>query len=385
MSSHSSGAEAAKTGSHFAHLVSPPVLGLKRYVPGKPIEELQREKGLARIVKLASNENPLGPSPAGVAAYEAEGRRLHRYPDGYGLVLKQALARRWGVGVENVVLGNGSSEILEMVVRLVVRPGRKVIVPSPSFSIYEITTHAQGGLLVPVPLRDHAVDLRAIGDAVDGDTALVVLGNPNNPTGTIFRRREWERFLSALSPGVTVLLDEAYAEFAADPDFPAGREYLDEARPLVVARTFSKAQGLAGLRIGYGLAPRELVDYMNRLRMPFNANGPAQAAAAAALADEGHLEETCRLNRRGLERLARLFDSLGLPHVPSQANFVLVRVGPADRLFELLLDRGVIVRSAAGFGLPEWIRVSVGLPEELDLFAEAFREVLAIVAAGGDR
>lgn len=365
----------------FATLVSPPVLSLRRYVPGKPIEELQREKGLSRVVKLASNENPLGPSPAGVAAYEAEGRRLHRYPDGYGLALKQAVARRWGLTPEHVILGNGSSEILEMVVRLVVRPGRKVVVPSPSFSIYDITTHAQGGSVVSVPLRDHAVDLPAMAAATGADTALVILGNPNNPTGTIFRRGEWERFLAALPAGVTVLLDEAYAEFCDDPEFPEGRAYLAEDRPLVVARTFSKAQGLAGLRIGYGLAPRELVDYMNRLRLPFNANSPAQAAAAAALADAGHLEATCRLNREGLAFLARLFDGLGVPYLPSHANFVLARVGSGDRVFERLLDRGVIVRSAASFGLPEWIRVSVGLPEELELFAEALGEVLP--RAGG--
>ncbi|MBI5016979.1 MAG: histidinol-phosphate transaminase [Deltaproteobacteria bacterium] len=375
-----SGAVSAAGCTLFGHLVSPRVLDLKSYVPGKPIEELQREKGLQRVVKLASNENPLGPSPAGAAAYQAEAARLHRYPDGYGLVLKQALARHWGVGVDQVVLGNGSSEILEMVVRLVVRPGRTVVVASPSFSIYEITTHAQGGAMVSVPLRDHVVDLEAVRAAVDGDTALVILANPNNPTGTVFRRKAWERFLTELPEGVTVLLDEAYTEFVSDPDVPVGRNYLDESRPLVVARTFSKAYGLAGLRIGYGLAPRELVDYMNRLRLPFNANGPAQAAAAAALSDEGHLTATARVNREGLERLGRLFDSLGVTYLPSQANFVLARVGPADWVFEALLNRGVIVRSAASFGLPEWIRVSVGLPEELDLFAEAFRDVLAGVA-----
>jgi histidinol-phosphate aminotransferase len=366
----------------FSRLVSPHVLELKSYVPGKPIEELQREKGLSRIVKLASNENPLGPSPAGLAAFEAEGRRLHLYPDGYGFELKQTICRHWRTTPDQVVLGNGSSEIIEMAVRLFVRPGRNVVVASPSFSIYEITAHAQGGGVVRVPLRDYVVDLEGVLAAVDESTALVILGNPNNPTGTIFRKPEWERFLARLPVSVGVLLDEAYAEYAADPGFPVGREYLDEGRPLVVARTFSKAYGLAALRIGYGLAPRELVGYMNRLRLPFNANAPAQAAAAAALGDEAHLEASRGVNRKGLERLGAFFDSLRLPYLASQANFVLARVGPADRIFEALLDRGVIVRSASSFGLPEWIRVTVGLPEELDHFEDALRAVSSLLDPG---
>ncbi len=359
----------------FAGVVSPQVLDLKPYVPGKPIDELRRERGLTRIVKLASNENPLGPSPAGAAALEAEVARLHRYPDGYGFALKQALAARWAVAPENVVLGNGSSEILEMVVRLLVRPGRGVVVASPSFSIYEITAKAQGGPIRRVPLRDNGVDLDAVLAAVDADTGLVTLGNPNNPTGTIFRRPEWERFLAALPAGVGVLLDEAYAEYAEDPAFPVGREYLAEDRLLVVARTFSKAYGLAALRIGYGLAPRRLVDYMNRLRLPFNANGPAQAAAAAAVGDEEHVARSREVNRRGLERLTRFFRDRGVETVESHANFLLARVGDGDRWFEALLAHGVIARSTRSFGLPEWLRITVGTAEELEVFEAAFDRV----------
>ena len=368
-------------GDLFARAVSPQVLDLKPYVPGKPIEELRRERGLSSIVKLASNENPLGPSPAAVAALEAELAGLHRYPDGYGFALKQVLARRWAVAPENLVLGNGSSEILEMAVRLLVRPGKSVVLASPSFGIYELAARAQGGAVRRVPLRDHAVDLEAVAAAATADTALVILGNPNNPTGTIFRRPEWERFLAGMPPGVGILLDEAYAEYAEDPGFPAGRDYLEEDRILVVARTFSKAHGLAALRIGYGLAPRRLVDYMNRLRLPFNANGPAQAAAAAAADDDDHLERSRRVNRQGLERLARFFAERGVPAVPSQANFLLARVGDGDRCFEALLDHGVIVRSTRSFGMPEWIRVTVGTPEELDRFEAAFDRVAE--AAGG--
>ncbi|GAB4262203.1 MAG: histidinol-phosphate transaminase [Deferrisomatales bacterium] len=359
----------------FQTLVSPQVLELRPYVPGKPIEEVQRERGIERVVKLASNENPLGPPSAAVAALEEVSHRLHLYPDGYGYALKEVLARRWGVGMDNLILGNGSSEIIEMVVRLLVRPGKTAVVASPSFSIYHLTVRAQGGTVREVPLTDLAVDLEGVRRAVDDDTALVILGNPNNPTGTVFARKEWERFLDRLPPGVGVLLDEAYAEYAEGRDFPVGRDYLDEKRPLVVARTFSKAYGLAALRIGYGLGPRGLVDYLNRLRLPFNANAAAQAAAAAALGDEAHLRRSVRLNRRGRERLYRFFRQQGLAYVPSQANFVLARVGEADRVAEALLDRGVIVRSAASFGLPEWIRVTVGTDEELDTFEAAFAAV----------
>jgi histidinol-phosphate aminotransferase len=366
---------APQGGDLFERVVSPHVLDLNPYVPGKPIEELRRERGLSRIVKLASNENPLGPSPAAVAALEGEVARLHRYPDGYGFALKEALARRWAVAPENLVLGNGSSEILEMVVRLLVREGRGVVVASPSFSIYELTAKAQGGAIRRVPLRDHAVDLEGVREAVDPDTGLVILGNPNNPTGTIFRRQDWERFLAALPADVGVLLDEAYAEYADDPDFPVGRDYLDEERMLVAVRTFSKAYGLAALRIGYGIAPRRLVDYMNRLRLPFNANGPAQTAAAAAVDDDEHVERSREVNRQGLDRLTRFFRGRGVEVVPSQANFLLARVGDGDRCFEALLGHGVIVRSTRSFGMPAWIRVTVGTDVELEAFEAAFARV----------
>lgn len=359
----------------LARLVNPCVLQLSAYVPGKPIEELQREKGLARVVKLASNENPLGPSPAGVAAYRAAAEKLHLYPDGYGFELKVALARRWDLAPENVVLGNGSSEIIEMMVRLFVRPGTPVVVASPSFSIYEITAQAQGGRVVRVPLRDHCVDLEAVRAAVGDGPALVVLGNPNNPTGTVFGRLAWERFLEFLPPTAAVLLDEAYAEYADGSDLVVGRDFLAEDRALVVARTFSKAYGLAALRLGYGLAPRSLVDCMNRLRLPFNASGPAQAAGLAALADVEHLARSARENRAGLVRLERFFRARGIEVVPSQANFLVARVGEGDRVFRALLDHGVIVRSAASFGMPEWIRVTVGTAEELAVFEGAFEVV----------
>lgn len=368
----------------FRELVSPTVLGIEPYKPGKPIEELQREKSLSRIIKLASNENPLGAPEAAaeaVARLAREGK-LHLYPDGFGFALKTALAKRWGVGLERIALGNGSSEIIEMTVRLFARPGTKTLLASPSFSIYEIAVTAQGAVPVNVPLKDHTVDLDAIAAAVDERTTLVILGNPNNPTGTIFRRAAWEKFYHNLPPHVVVLLDEAYAEYAEDPDFPEGAAFLDEGRPLVVARTFSKAYGIAALRLGYALAPAEIVDYMNRLRLPFNANAAAQAAGLAALADGAHLARSLALNREGRERLCRFFSSRGMDVVPSQANFVLAKVGDGDLFFKNLLDRGVIVRSAAGFGMPEWVRITVGLPEELDFFEEQAGPVLSQMGKG---
>jgi histidinol-phosphate aminotransferase len=370
---------------HLPFDLNDTVAAITPYEPGKPIEELERELGLKETIKLASNENPLGPSPAAAAAIEGCVPHLHRYPDGYGFELKSALAERWRVDVENVVLGNGSSEILEMAVRLLVPPGGAVVVASPSFSIYEITARAQGGEVRRVPLVDHAVDLDGVLAAVDDATTLVILGNPNNPTGTAFRRRPWEAFLAALPRRVGVVLDEAYAEYATAPDFPEGREYLDETRPLLVVRTFSKAYGLAALRIGYGLAPRGLVDYTNRLRLPFNANGPAQAAALAALADLDHVRRSREVNREGLERLYRFCAEQGLEAVPSEANFVLIKVPRAGEMAEALLDHGVIVRWTASFGMPEWLRVTVGTAPELARFEEAFLQVRGRLGAECDR
>lgn len=361
--------------NRFAALVSGDVMKIEPYRPGKPIEELKREKGLSRIIKLASNESPLGPSQAVQEAVAGCCGRLNRYPDGYGYELKGALAKLWDVSPAQIVLGNGSSEIIEMMVRLFVRQGSKVVLASPSFSIYEITTLAQGGYVAHVGLKDNAIDLDAVALEVDPHTSLVILGNPNNPTGTVFARAEWERFLSRIPANVPVLLDEAYAEFV-DPELAFnGRDYVTDERPLVAARTFSKAYGLAALRLGYAIAPEEIVDYMNRLRLPFNANGAAQTAALAALGDADHLKRVVEVTRAGRERLARFFRECGVEYIPSQANYVTANVGDGDAFFAALLDEGVIIRSMRGFGMAEWVRVTVGLPGELDVFEAAFLKV----------
>lgn len=363
--------------NRFAALVSGDVMKIEPYKPGKPIEELKRERGLSRIIKLASNESPLGPSQIVQEAISGYCGKLNRYPDGYGFELKSALARLWDVPLERIVLGNGSSEIIEMMVRLFVRPGSKVVLASPSFSIYEITTLAQGGYVANVPLTDHAVDLSAVALEVDPHTSLVILGNPNNPTGTVFSRGEWELFLSRIPSNVPILLDEAYAEFV-DPEVAfAGRDYVSDERPIVAARTFSKAYGLAALRLGYAFAPAEIVDYMNRLRLPFNANGAAQIAATAAVGDTEHLKKVVELTRGGRARIERFFKERGVEYIPSQANYVTANVGNGDRFFDAMLDEGVIIRSMKGFGMPEWVRITVGMPGELDVFEAAFMKVAA--------
>ncbi len=367
----------SSTEGRFRSLVSPGILKIEPYKPGKPVEELRRERGIEKIYKLASNENPFGASAGAVKALEEVGGTLNRYPDGFGYELKSELAARWGVGMEQLVLGNGSSEIIEMMVRLFVDEGRNIVTADPSFSIYEIVATAQGGSVKRVALDEgNRVDLDAVLAAIDADTSLVILGNPNNPTGDAFTKGEWERFLGGFPKGVALLLDEAYAEYADGGDFPVGRDYVNDERPLVVVRTFSKVHGLAALRIGYAIAPAEIVDYMNRLRLPFNANKAAQVAALAALRDVAHLENSVEMNRRGRERLQKFFGRLGVEFVPSQANFVLAKVGNGDEFFEALLDEGVIVRSTSGFGLKEWIRVTVGTDEELGAFETAFENIL---------
>jgi histidinol-phosphate aminotransferase len=359
----------------FTSLCAPEILGIKPYKPGKTIEELARERNIARIVKLASNENPLGSSPGASKALVAQSDNLHRYPDGGGFELKSALARKFSVSIDQLALGNGSSEIIEMMVRLFVRPGKKVVLASPSFSIYSITVEAQGGEVVNVPLRNHAIDLEGVSKAVDADTSLIILGTPNNPTGKIFERKEWEAFLERTPLSVAILLDEAYAEYVDAELLVEGCKYLSEERPLVAARTFSKAYGIAALRIGYAIAPAEIIDYMDRLRLPFNANGAAQAAALAAVEDDEHLSRCIEANRQGRDRLESFFAASGVEYIPSQANFVLARVGDGDAFFEAMLDEGVIIRSATGFGMAEWIRVSIGTAEEMVAFEEAFTKV----------
>ncbi len=354
------------------------ILELEPYKPGKPIAELERELGITGAIKLASNENPLGPSPKAVEAMRRALGGLHRYPDGAGYELRQALARRFGVRFSQTAIGNGSDEIIEFLARAFIRPGLEAVAAAPSFLMYSKLVQVAGGRLREVPLKDFRIDLEAMLRAVTPRTRLVFVNNPDNPAGTALTRDELADFLEAVPPGVLVVLDEAYIDFATDPQVARGEDFLEHHTPVVVMRTFSKSAGLAGLRIGYALAPEEVIAAFDRVRQPFNTSTLAQVGALAALEDTDFLERTRRLVQEGLAAFYACFQELGLFYVPSQANFVLVRIGPrAGQVAQALLRRGVIVRHMGSYRLPEFLRISVGLPEENDRFIRELRAVLA--------
>ncbi len=348
------------------------------YVPGKPIDEVEREYGIEGSAKLASNENPLGPSPMAVAALRERLEALHRYPDGGCFHLRNALAARLGVEPRRLIFGNGSNELIEMAVRTFMRPGDEALLSRGTFVAYGLALDAIGAVTRTVPLKDYGYDLDAMARALTPETRCVFLANPNNPTGTIYRRREWEAFLDRVGPEVLVVADEAYFEYATDPDYPDSLDDHRDDRAILTIRTFSKVHGLAGLRIGYGVARPDIVAMMNQVREPFNVNAAAQWAAAAAVEDTEHLRRSVEGNGRGLALLAEGLTALGVQWVPSHANFLLVRVGEAGRVFEALLRRGVIVRPV-GPEFPEHVRVTVGTPDE----NRKFLDCLAQVREGG--
>jgi histidinol-phosphate aminotransferase len=354
------------------------IQAIEPYVPGKPLEALEREYGISDSIKLASNENPLGPSPKALAAIQHSLKKLHRYPDGGGHLLTGKIAEVNGVSPANVVIGNGSDDIIAMLVRALVQSGDRVIVPRPSFLMYAITATAAGAVVEAVPLKNLAMDLDAMAERVTTDTRLVFVCNPNNPTGTVVDHQTFDRFMARLPDGVVVVVDEAYIEFARNSDCLKTGRPSDLDRPLVSLRTFSKAYGLAGLRVGYGIMPAALAEVLNRVRQPFNVNAMAQAAAAAALDDRVFLQQTVSLVHRGLDALYSGVGNLGLNFFRSEANFFLIDVGqPADIVFENMLRRGVIVRSMRAYGFPTYIRINVGLEEENRRFLKALETVLS--------
>ncbi|HEY2921701.1 MAG TPA: histidinol-phosphate transaminase [Candidatus Binatia bacterium] len=346
------------------------------YEPGKPIEEVEREYGIANSIKLASNENPLGPSPKAMAAIRAKLDQLHLYPDGDCFYLKREVARKLGVAPENLIFGNGSNEIIELAVRTLMRPGDEAVMAEQAFVVYPLIVQAVGGKKKAVPLRNFTHDLAAIGAAITPETRVVFLANPNNPTGTIFRRDEWERFLGKVPRDRLLIVDEAYFEYVQDSAYPDSLRYHAEDRAILTLRTFSKLYGLAGLRIGYGVGPKQLIDMMHRVRQPFNVNAAAQWAALAALDDVDHVKRSLEVNRLGIEYLQREFTRLGLEFVPSHANFILVRVGKGQEVFEQLLSQGVIVRPMAGYQFPEHVRVTVGTMAENRRFIDALEKTI---------
>ena len=357
------------------------IQGLVPYPPGKPIDELTREYGIREVVKLASNENPLGPSPKAVLAIQRELAQLHRYPDGSGYYLKQALSERLSVEASRIFLGNGSNEIIELALKTFMTPGDEVLSPFPSFLMYTKAVKALAGRNHLVPLAGFTVDLKGLLKGIGPRTRIVIVNNPNNPTGTVVNRKDWEYFIKRVPPAVLILLDEAYIDFVEDPDCPVGTDYLEKHKNLLVVRTFSKAYGLAGLRIGYGLTSPELADYLNRVRQPFNVNSLALAGALGALEDESFYQRTRRLILKGRKKLEVELQRLGLRVVPSQTNFILIEVPlEAQSLYETMLRQGVIIRSMKSFGLDRFIRVNVGLPSENTKFLRALR--LSLKKAG---
>jgi histidinol-phosphate aminotransferase len=357
------------------------VRAIAPYQAGKPIEELAREHGLApeTIVKLASNENPLGMPASARAAMQAAMADLGRYPDSNGFELKAALSRKFAVPAEWITLGNGSNDILEMAASALLAPGRSCIYSQYSFAVYALATQARGARAIVVPAKDYGHDLDAMRRAITPDTRLMYVANPNNPTGTFIAAAEMEAFLAAVPADVVVVLDEAYNEYLPAVDRFDSTVWVKRFANLIVSRTFSKAYGLAGLRIGYAIAQPALTDLLNRVRHPFNVNSLAQAAALAALGDAAFLAQSDELNRSGMRALEQGFERLGLPFVPSKANFVLVKVGDGARVYQELLKRGVIVRPVANYGLPEWLRVTVGLPQENARFLDALPLALAAI------
>ena len=354
------------------------IRSLTPYASGKPIEEVEREYGIEGSVKLASNENPLGPSPRALKALQDRLHHLHLYPDGGCFYLKQGLARKLGVSPERLVFGNGSNELIELAVRTFMRPGDEAVMAHQAFVIYRLVVQAAGGSCKIVPLKDFTHDLEGMAGGITPRTRLLFLANPNNPTGTIYRKKEWERFLERVPPDLLVIVDEAYFEYVADAGYPDSLAYHREPRAILTLRTFSKLYGLAGLRIGYGIGPEGIVDLIHRVRQPFNVNAAAQWAALAALEDHVHVKRSLEVNREGMGYLTKEIARLGLEQIPSHANFILIRVGSGQDLFEQLLRRGVIVRPMGEYDLPEYIRVTIGKAEENVRFINELRDIVKV-------
>lgn len=351
---------------------------LHPYQPGKPVAELERELGISNSVKLASNENPLGLSPKARAAIERALPELARYPDANGFALKSALAGKLGVNTEQLVLGNGSNELIDLVFHTFVAAQQQVVFSQYTFIVYAMATQAHGAQAVEIPAKDFGHDLDAMAAAITDQTKLVCITNPNNPTGTFLTKDELAAFLAKVPRQVLVILDEAYTEYVAEDERHPSIDWLAQYPNLIVSRTFSKAYGLAGLRVGYMVAHPELISVLNRVREPFNCNSLALAAAEAALDDEAYLSEVVELNRREMMRYETFFEQQGLRYVTSRGNFITLDLQRnAAPVYEALLREGVIVRPIAGYGLPSCLRISIGLEHENQRCMDALAKILA--------
>ncbi len=353
------------------------ILNIKPYQPGKPIEEVKRELHLKDVVKMASNENPFGPSPGAVAAIKKCLLDINRYPEGGCFYLRQALAKRLKIRPEQLIFGNGSDELIVLCLRALVNEDDEVVVAAPTFLIYEIASLIQGVKIKKVPTRYFKYDLKAMRDAITKNTKLVFIANPDNPNGTYVTRYELETFLRALPEQVLVFIDEAYFDFVQEKEYPNGLDYVSR-NNVIVTRSFSKSYGLAGLRIGYGVSNPEIIKYMDSVREPFNVNSVAQVGALAALKDRKFLSKTKRMTQEGKRFLYREFKKFGLMYVPSVTNFVLFEVGKdASQICRKLLKKGVIVRDMKAWGLDTFLRVTVGREKENKRFIKELRKIIA--------
>lgn len=362
----------------YATLAPESIRAIAPYQPGKPISELAREMDLdeASIVKLASNENPLGMGPQAQAALQAAVADLARYPDGNGFALKQALASRFKVAPQQVILGNGSNDVLELVARTFLGAGDEAIYSEFAFAVYPLVTQVTGATGVEVPAKAWGHDLAAMRAAITEKTKIIFIANPNNPTGTLLPADELYQFIASVPKEVLVVLDEAYTEYLAEGEGGDSVEWSREFQNLIVSRTFSKAYGLAGLRVGFAISNSEVADLVNRVRQPFNVNSLAQAAAVAALQDEAFLQESRRVNDDGMQQITAALTEMGLSFIPSRANFVTFHSEKAAQINDYLLHHGVIVRPLAGYRMPNSLRVSIGLTEENARFITVLRDAL---------
>lgn len=367
---------------NFQQLAVTGVQSLQPYQPGKPIDELARELGLneADIVKLASNENPLGPSPKALAAVQAALTDMTLYPDGAGFVLKKALCDKLGIQPQQIVLGNGSSDILDFITRVFVNDGDNVVTSQHAFAIYGLVAKMVGAECINVPAKNFGHDLDAMAAAINDRTRIVFVTNPNNPTGTWLKKDELVAFLNKVPAQVLVLLDEAYFEYVQEADYPDGIQLLPQYPNLIIARTFSKAYGLAALRVGYSVSSPELADLMNRVRPPFNVNSVALAAAAAALADDDYVARSVAENTAGMQQLTNAFAAMNLSYIPSVGNFIAFKVPAGVKAMDVynkLLGKGVIVRPVGNYEMPDYLRVSIGTAAENTAFIHALQAVLS--------
>ena len=364
--------------TNFISLALPGVRELQPYQPGKPIEELEREMGLANVVKLASNENPLGASQLVKESLAEVLPELARYPDGSAYLLKNRLSEFLGVSTETLTIGNGSNDVLELVGRVYLNPLNEAIVSQHSFVVYPLVTKAVGAKLTVIPALNFAQDLDATLVAVGPDTRIVFIANPNNPTGTWVTQSALVALLDGVSEDVLVVLDEAYFEYVDEADYPDGISLMEKYPNLIVTRTFSKVYGLAALRVGYSVSHPDIADLMNRVRQPFNVNSMSLIAAYTALNDQGHVQKSVDLNREGLRYLTSACDNLGLPYIPTVGNFLTIDFGrDATPIYDELLSLGFIVRPIGVYEMPNHLRVTVGLPEENERFIEMLKKVLA--------